>query len=73
MICLGLFNKAIMQSGSVFNPWARGYQDIQFIAKTLNLNTSNEKDIIETLIELPFEKLLETQEQLGDVSMMISL
>lgn len=57
-----------MQSGSVFNSWARGFQNNQLLAKNLKIESCNEKEIIETLIELPIEKLLELQEQLGDVS-----
>lgn len=57
-----------MQSGSVFNPWARGYQNTQLFAKKLNIDTKNEKEIIDTLMEFSKEQLLEFQDNLGDVS-----
>lgn len=57
-----------MQSGSLLNPWGRGFQNTQFLGEVLNKNHTDEKEVIKTLVELPVEKLLEFQEQLGDVS-----
>lgn len=57
-----------MQSGSLLNPWGRGFQNTQFLGEMLNKNDADEKEIIKTLAELPVGKLLEFQEQLGDVS-----
>lgn len=67
-----MFQKAIMQSGSVLNPWARGFQNKEQFAKILNIDPIDEKKIIETLTELSVEELLEFQEQLGDVSVSIN-
>lgn len=63
----GLFHKAIMQSGSIFNPWARGYQSSRRLAEILNLPNSDETEVMETLTNLPVMKVLELQDQLGDV------
>lgn len=64
----GLFHKAIMQSGSVFNPWANGHQDNELYSQILNLNTSDEKTILETLSQLSAEELLNFQVKLNYVS-----
>lgn len=63
----GLFHKAIMQSGSAFNPWARGHQRNEQYAQLLDLKTANEKDILDSLQELSSEQLLLFQEKLNDV------
>lgn len=62
-----LFHKAIMQSGSVFNPWASGETKIEQYAKIFNLNTTDEKQILDVLLNLSEEQLLEVQEKLNDV------
>lgn len=64
----GLFHKAILESGSVFNSWARGYHRSDQFAEALNLKSINEKEILETLQALPPEELLELQGNLEDVS-----
>lgn len=64
----GLFHKAIMQSGSVFNHWAKGYHKKEQYAQALNLKTTEEKVILKTLRELPVETLYEFQGKLNDVS-----
>lgn len=63
----GLFHKAIMQSGSVFSSWARGYQRNELYAQILQLKTANEKEIFETLQKLSPQELLEFQQKLKDV------
>lgn len=69
----GLFHKAILQSGTVFSPWARGFQSKQKLAEALGLNTLNEKEIIEALVELPVEKLADVQNKLEDVKILLLL
>lgn len=64
----GLFHKAIMQSGSIFNPWAGGYHKSDSYAKALNQKTTEEKEIFKSLQELSAEELLEFQGKLNDVS-----
>lgn len=63
----GLFHKAIMQSGSAINQWATGLHNIEAYSQVLNLKQTNEKEILETLQELPVEKLYEIQEKLSQV------
>lgn len=64
----GLFHKAILQSGSAFNPWARGEQKNELLAQALGLATANERQILEALQELPVEKVLEVQRKIQNVS-----
>lgn len=64
----GLFHKAILESGVVFNSWASGYQRKDLYSQLLNLKSADEKEILEALQALPSEELLDFQEKLGDVS-----
>lgn len=64
----GLFHKAIMQSGTALNSWARGYQRNEQYAQLLGLKTVDEKEILESLQELSSQELLEFQDKLNDVS-----
>lgn len=64
----GLYHKAIMQSGSAFNPWAVGNQRNEFYSEVLNLKTTDEEEILQALQALSVEELLEFQEKLNDVS-----
>lgn len=64
----GLFHKAIMQSGCAFNQWAKGHYNKKKYIQVLSMQTNDEKDILKTLRELPIEKILEIQENIGDVS-----
>lgn len=63
----GLFHKAIMQSGCIYNEWAKGYYKKEKYIQVLNLKTSDEKDILSTLQKLPVEKVFEIQEILTGV------
>lgn len=64
----GLFHKAILQSGCVFNQWAKGYHKKEQYAQALDLKTTDESVILQTLRRLPVEKLYEVQVKLNDVS-----
>lgn len=65
----GLFHRAIVQSGCVFNNWAKGHYNKQNYLNVMDLHqTDEEKEILRTLQELPPEKVLEVQEKLNDVS-----
>lgn len=64
----GLFHKAIMQSGTVLNSWARGYQRNERYAQLLGLKTVDEKEILKSLQEFSSEQLLEFQDKFNDVS-----
>lgn len=55
---LGLFHRAICQSGTVLNPWSNGIRgNGKLVARQLGLQTENEKDILTTLKSLPIEQL----------------
>lgn len=64
----GLFNKAIMQSGSLFNPWARGYHGVELYSQFFDLKTPDEKEVLRKLQQLSVEELYDLQEKLNDVS-----
>lgn len=63
----GLFHKAIMQSGSAINAWARGYKNNEQLSQTLDLKTSNETEILEALQQLSVDKLHAIQDKLVKV------
>lgn len=64
----GLFHKTIMQSGSLFSSWARGYHSSTFFSKILGLNNADEAQILDTLQKFSTSELFEFQEKLNDVS-----
>lgn len=64
----GLFHKAILESGSVFNPWASGHKRNDLYGKFLNLKSVDDKTILEALQTLSSEELLDFQDKLRDVS-----
>lgn len=66
-VAKGLFHKAIMQSGSAFNHWARGYYNSELFSQVLDLKTTNENEILNVLQELPIDKLYGIQEKLNKV------
>lgn len=63
-----LFHKAIMQSGSVFNQWSKGFYNKEQYSKILNLSTTDEKEILNALLKLSAEDIFEVQNKLNDVS-----
>ncbi|KAK4885067.1 hypothetical protein RN001_001338 [Aquatica leii] len=60
-ITKGLFHKCILQSGCVFSPWAKSHRTLPFLTKALEIDTTNEKQILEILQKMPVEELLELQ------------
>lgn len=68
---LGLFHKAILQSGTVFNPWARGFQSTKKPAQILKLPVANQRDVVDKLVDLRVEDLLEVQNRLKDVTVQL--
>lgn len=66
----GLFHKAVMQSGSVFSPWALGFPSKARLAGILKRD--DEKEILDHLQGLPVEKVLEVQEEMKDASRWLS-
>jgi hypothetical protein len=66
---LGLFQKAISQSGCALNPLAQERGDITVhLASILDLKASDEKEILERLMVLPVDKLYEIYEKVAMVS-----
>lgn len=65
----GLFHRAIMQSGSIFNHWGRAYHDNELFARVLNIEKADEKEILQKLRELSLEEIFEVQTKLSDVKM----
>lgn len=63
-VAKGLFHKAIMQSGSASNQWARGQHNSRLYSEALNLKTENEKGILENLQQIPVDELHTLQEKL---------
>lgn len=58
---LGLFHKAIMQSGCILNPWALSENHMEIactLAKQLGCEKKNPKDIIKYLINIPAKDIL---------------
>ncbi|XP_033209133.1 esterase B1-like isoform X1 [Belonocnema kinseyi] len=59
-----LFHKAILQSGSMANPWAYrpSNKDVGFeIAKELGKETTNPEEVVKFFMSLPPEKIIEEQ------------
>lgn len=57
----GLFHKAIAQSGSSLNSWARGTRNAAFFAKNLGIVNHHEDEILDILQNLSAEELHEYQ------------
>lgn len=62
-----LFHKAIMQSGSALNAWARGYKNNEQLSQALGLKTSNETEILKALQQLSVDELHAIQDKLVKV------
>jgi carboxylesterase type B len=66
---LGLFHKAVSQSGCALNPVAQERGDITVhLASFLDLKPSNEKAILQRLMVLPVDKLYELYEKVAMVN-----
>jgi carboxylesterase type B len=66
-LVLGLFHRAIAQSGSALNPWA--YDDPQTarrkafrFAETLGCKTADSNEMLEFLMKVPAQCLVEAME-----------
>ncbi|CAH1162921.1 unnamed protein product [Phaedon cochleariae] len=63
----GLFHRAILQSGTVFNPWSWGSRNQAMdIVKHMGRNDDNEAEAMEILREAPIGELYEAQEKIYD-------
>lgn len=65
----GLFQKAILQSGTVFNPWAWGSPGCMNLIDKMGKRDSvnNETEALDVLTDLPVEELYRIQELCFDV------
>ncbi|XP_066154415.1 juvenile hormone esterase-like [Euwallacea fornicatus] len=68
----GLFQKAIVQSGSVFDPWAWGQRNVLQVAEKLGLNAANEKEALKVLMEAKTEELLSAAYEISDDLLTVS-
>lgn len=67
----GLFQKAILLSGSVFWTWAERTEfSLKNYADILNMKSENEADILEVMKTLPAETLIEAQDKYLSVSIL---
>lgn len=60
MLFVGLFNRAILQSGSAFCPWAfteNVTQKTLYVAKILGCSTDNSVDIVKCLLSRPANQI----------------
>lgn len=64
---LGLFHKAIMQSGSAINPWSIGQTDVKTLSKLVGLSQPDERELLKALQALPVKDVLRLQQKLRDV------
>lgn len=64
----GLFHKAIMQSGSVLNPWPYLRPNCLEVMKFLKNDCKSEVEILETLRSISVHDLVEAQNKLAEVS-----
>lgn len=67
-IILGLFHKAIMQSGCALNLWTRGKPNALEIAKALGYKETEEKAIYERLCKESARNIVGAQFRIKDVS-----
>lgn len=56
-----------MQSGVALNTWSRGQPSAPVVAKALQLETTNEADILKLLQSLTLQELLQVQEKVSKV------
>lgn len=69
VVLLGLFHRAIMQSGCTLNPWAIGDRTAVKVAKALGYDSENERDVLNFLRSVPAEKFLDALDIVKDVNM----
>lgn len=67
----GLFHKAIMQSGSVLNPWPHTRPNALFnIMKFFKKDIKTEGEALKILMKAPVHDLVEAQHKLSEVSIL---
>ncbi|KAJ3638223.1 hypothetical protein MTP99_001625 [Tenebrio molitor] len=62
----GLFHRAILQSGSTLNVWAKGRRYAPQLAQVLKLHTTDERKILKVLQDLPVEEMYLAAEKIPD-------
>ncbi|KAF5299080.1 hypothetical protein FQR65_LT09438 [Abscondita terminalis] len=62
-----LYHKCIIQSGCASAWWAKGHPSLPFITKALGMEkTSNEKEVLNILQNMPIEDIIELQKNIFD-------
>jgi carboxylesterase type B len=64
----GLFHRAIIQSGCALNVWAKGSRYVSKLAQVLNIHTTDERNILKILQELPAQEVYLAAEKVPDVN-----
>ncbi|XP_050293111.1 uncharacterized protein LOC126733761 [Anthonomus grandis grandis] len=63
----GLFHKAVLQSGSILNPWAMGLKNVaREMVKHMGKNVETEREAVEILMKLSGVEIFRLQEKLVD-------
>lgn len=65
---IGLFHRAILQSGVAINQWASGQRNSIQVAKVLESNATNEQEAIDFLMNEPVENFIKAQAIFTNVS-----
>lgn len=63
----GLFHKAIMQSGTVLNPWPHLRTNCLEVMKFLKPDCKNDSERLEILMNTPVHELVEAQNKIAEV------
>jgi carboxylesterase type B len=63
----GLFHRAIIQSGCALNVWAKGSRYVSKLAQVLNIHTTDERNILKILQELPAQEVYLAAEKVPDL------
>lgn len=71
LLISGLFHKAIAQSGTALNIFARGRNLNSELASALKLDSPSEKTLLEKLLSLPIAELFTVSEQAAAVRFMV--
>lgn len=57
-----------MQSGTALDYWTRGQPSAPLIAGVLNVDSSNEEEILKTLLSMSVEEFFKVQERIPGVN-----
>lgn len=66
-IFLGLFHKALCQSGSALSSWAYAYKSAKPIANALGLGDKSDRELYAYLKDAPVEEIFKSQRKIDQV------